>query len=234
MKKIVFVFVLLCSVSVYVSSEEKKSDKTSKYSAPYMLGVALTRNITEYQFTKDEISQIIKGFNDGINKRVNYKEVINYEELNGFINDKKNIIIQKHKKEGESYLLNMAKEPNAQKFESGLVLIKTVEGNGDTPVSTDIVKVHYNGYFINGVSFDSSYKRGEPVKFALNQVIPCWTEALTKIKVGGKAKIGCPSQIAYGDKGMEPVIPPGSTLIFDVELLDIVRQQNVTKEDKKE
>ena len=95
------------------------------------------------------------------------------------------------------------------------------EGKGPTPKPTDTVKVHYAGTLVDGKEFDSSIKRGQPISFPLNQVIPCWTEGVQKMKVGGKAKLVCPSAIAYGDSGRPPVIPGGATLVFEIELLGI-------------
>ncbi|HEX8908988.1 MAG TPA: FKBP-type peptidyl-prolyl cis-trans isomerase, partial [Anaeromyxobacteraceae bacterium] len=89
------------------------------------------------------------------------------------------------------------------------------------PKETDTVKVHYTGTLIDGKVFDSSVKRGQPAEFPLNQVIKCWTEGVAKMKVGGKAKLVCPSSIAYGDEGRPPTIPGGATLVFEVELLDV-------------
>jgi FKBP-type peptidyl-prolyl cis-trans isomerase FkpA len=83
------------------------------------------------------------------------------------------------------------------------------------------VKVHYRGTLVDGTEFDSSYKRNEPAEFPLNQVIPCWTEGVQKMKVGGKSQLVCPASIAYGDRGSPPVIPAGATLIFEIELLGI-------------
>jgi len=88
--------------------------------------------------------------------------------------------------------------------------------------ATDTVKVHYHGTFINGKVFDSSVQRNQPATFRLNAVIACWTEGVQKIKVGGKAKLVCPSDVAYGDRGRPPSIPPGTTLVFEVELLEIL------------
>ena len=103
----------------------------------------------------------------------------------------------------------------------GLQIVTEREGTGASPKATDVVKVHYEGTFTDGRVFDSSIKRGEPATFPLNGVIPCWTQALQKMKVGGKAKLTCPPELAYGARGAPPTIPPNSTLIFEVELLAI-------------
>jgi FKBP-type peptidyl-prolyl cis-trans isomerase FkpA len=113
-------------------------------------------------------------------------------------------------------------EKGAKVTESGLVFLSLKEGKGANPVATDTVKVHYRGTFPDGREFDSSYKRGEPTSFPLNRVIKCWTEGVQMIKVGGKAKLTCPSAIAYGERGAGGgEIPPNSVLQFEVELLGI-------------
>ncbi|MEF9996495.1 MAG: FKBP-type peptidyl-prolyl cis-trans isomerase [Burkholderiaceae bacterium] len=114
-----------------------------------------------------------------------------------------------------------AKEAGATRTNSGLVYRSLKDGTGASPTATDTVKVHYKGSFPDGKEFDSSYGRGQPATFPLNQVIPCWTEGVQKMKVGGKAKLTCPASIAYGSRGAGKVIPPNATLQFDVELLGI-------------
>ena len=114
-----------------------------------------------------------------------------------------------------------AKEAGAQVTKSGLVYRSLKDGAGSSPAATDRVKVHYKGSFPDGKEFDSSYKRGEPTEFPLNGVIPCWTEGVQLMKIGGKAKLTCPSSIAYGQRGAGGVIPPNATLVFEVELLAI-------------
>ena len=105
---------------------------------------------------------------------------------------------------------------------SGLVYESLKDGSGPSPKASDKVKVHYRGYFPDsGKEFDSSYARKQPIEFALNGVIPCWTEGVQKMKVGGKAKLTCPPSIAYGTRGAGRVIPPNATLSFDVELLGV-------------
>jgi FKBP-type peptidyl-prolyl cis-trans isomerase FkpA len=115
-----------------------------------------------------------------------------------------------------------AAEPKEELTASGIAITMLKEGSGASPKASDTVKVHYRGTLTNGQEFDSSYRRNEPATFPLNQVIPCWTEGVQKIKVGGKAKFVCPSNLAYGSRGTRG-IPPDSTLIFEVELLDIAR-----------
>ncbi|UUC93399.1 FKBP-type peptidyl-prolyl cis-trans isomerase [Comamonas sp. C11] len=105
---------------------------------------------------------------------------------------------------------------------SGLIYESLVEGTGLSPKATDTVKVHYRGYFPDtGKEFDSSYARKQPIEFPLDGVIPCWTEGVQKMKVGGKAKFTCPPAIAYGTRGAGRAVPPNATLNFDVELLGI-------------
>jgi FKBP-type peptidyl-prolyl cis-trans isomerase FkpA len=115
-----------------------------------------------------------------------------------------------------------AAEKGAVRTESGLVYRSLKDGSGASPRATDVVRVHYRGTFSNGLEFDSSYKRGQPTEFPLNRVIPCWTEGVQRMKVGGKARLTCPSKLAYGERGAGGVIPPNTTLLFEVELIDIV------------
>lgn len=108
---------------------------------------------------------------------------------------------------------------------AGLIYEELVEGSGPFPAATDKVKVHYKGWLENGTVFDSSYDRGEPAEFPLNGVIACWTQGVQKMRPGGKARLTCPSFLAYGERGVPPTIPPGATLNFEVELLDIVSER---------
>jgi FKBP-type peptidyl-prolyl cis-trans isomerase len=119
------------------------------------------------------------------------------------------------------FLNEMAGKKGAEKSASGLVYFDLKKGSGKSPAATDTVKVHYHGTLPDGTVFDSSVERKEPATFPLNGVIACWTEGLQKMKVGGKAKLVCPASIAYGNQSPTPVIKPGSTLVFEVELLGI-------------
>lgn len=106
---------------------------------------------------------------------------------------------------------------------SGLIYESLKDGSGAKPTPTDSVQVHYRGTLVNGTEFDSSYKRGQPATFPLNRVIPCWTEGVSRMKEGGKAKLTCPPGIAYGSRGAGSAVPPDATLNFEVELLKVMR-----------
>ena len=117
----------------------------------------------------------------------------------------------------KAYLEKAAAEPGAIKTPSGLIYRELRAGTGTSPAATDTVKVNYRGTLVDGKKFDS----GDGVSFPLNRVIPCWTEGVQKMKVGGKAELVCPASIAYGQAGSPPQIPGGATLIFEIELLGI-------------
>ena len=120
----------------------------------------------------------------------------------------------------KNYLEKSAKEKGAVKTASGLVYLPLKEGAGASPAATDKVKVNYRGTFIDGKEFDSSYAAGHPAEFKLNQVVKCWTEGVQMMKPGGKAKLVCPPDIAYGEHG-SGAIPANATLVFEVELVSV-------------
>ena len=114
-----------------------------------------------------------------------------------------------------------SQEAKEEKSPSGLVYLSLKDGTGASPAATDTVKVHYRGTLTDGTEFDSSYGRGQPAEFPLNRVIKCWTEGVQKMKVGGKAQLTCPPDIAYGNRAVGRQIPANSTLNFEIELLEI-------------
>ena len=127
-----------------------------------------------------------------------------------------------------AFLANAAKEPGAVKTASGLVYKTVKPGTGRNPRPTDVVQVNYRGTLTDGTTeFDASAKHCGPAQFPLNRVIPCWTEGVGRMKVGEQARLVCPPDIAYGDRGQPPTIPPGATLVFEVELLAIQPPQAV-------
>ena len=129
------------------------------------------------------------------------------------------------KQKAAGFLAQAAQDPGAVKLPSGLIYKTLKPGSGRSPKPTDAVQGNYRGTLADGTEFDASSKHGGPVGFKLNGVIPCWTEGIARMKIGEQARLVCPSEIAYGDQGRLPTIPPGATLVFDVELLQIQAQQ---------
>ena len=129
---------------------------------------------------------------------------------------------EKSKAEGEAFLAANKSKSGVVTLPDGLQYTVLTEGTGAMPGASDVVSVNYRGTLVDGTEFDSSYKRGEPAQFPLGNVIRAWTEGLQLMKVGGKSRLVCPSDLAYGDQG-RPSIPGGATLVFEVELLEIVK-----------
>ena len=120
-----------------------------------------------------------------------------------------------------TFSLGALAQGSTETLPSGVKIAHTAPGSGASPQATQTVKVHYRGTLANGQESDSSYKRNAPASFPLNRVIPCWTEGVQKMKVGGKATLTCPPETAYGSRGAGGVVPPNATLTFEVELLAI-------------
>ena len=116
-----------------------------------------------------------------------------------------------------------AREDGVLPIRWGGWLKTSAAGTGAEPNADSVVKVNYRGSLTDGTEFDSSYKRGQPATFSLRSVVPCWTNGVPMMKVGGKAKFVCPSSAAYGDEGFPPLVPGGATLVFEIELLDVVK-----------
>lgn len=199
--------------------------ETDEQKTLYSLGAMLASNLHQFQLTAEELQIVKAGLTDGVMKTTPKAQPAQFQsKIQTLLQNRMAKASENEKTLSEDFLTQSATETGAQKFDSGLIMTETSAGNGSTPKATDTVTVHYEGTLRDGTVFDSSFQRGEPARFALNQVIPCWTEALQKMKVGGKSKIVCPSQIAYGDRGAPPKILPGAALTFNVELLDIAKK----------
>jgi FKBP-type peptidyl-prolyl cis-trans isomerase FkpA len=190
----------------------------------YALGVLMSRNLETFALTQQEIELVKMGLEDGaLGKQTQVDAEKMGDNVQGLYRKRMEALVQKDKDSGAAYLTKAAAEAGATKTASGIVIKTVTAGTGPSPAATDEVKVHYEGTLVNGKVFDSSIKRGEPATFPLNGVIPCWTEAVQTMKVGGKARIVCPSELAYGDRGSPPQIRPNNTLVFDVELIEIMK-----------
>lgn len=228
MKKVLLA-VFVCSISVSAMAQNaavaKSSAMTEDQKTLYFLGQAVSSKIKQFEFTPAETQFIIQGFSGALaGQGEALDEKVYGAKLNDYLKVKQDALVSKEKEKTKPFLLKMSKETGAVKLPSGVIYIPVKKGTGAMPKASDMVKVHYHGTFPDGKVFDSSVDRGTPAEFPLAGVIPCWTEGVQKMKVGGKAKLVCPSDTAYGDQGAGGAIPGGATLLFDVELLEIVKQ----------
>jgi FKBP-type peptidyl-prolyl cis-trans isomerase FkpA len=190
----------------------------------YVLGVSLAQSLKSFYLEEGELKQVIGGLEAGLAGEASELNPRDYmTQITELQRERQASVAAVEKQASETFIADAAKKPGAIKSDSGMIMITLTEGSGASPEPTDTVKVHYHGTLRNGSVFDSSVERGEPANFPLNRVIPCWTEGVGTMKVGGKAELICPSDIAYGDRGHPPRIPGGAALVFEVELIDITK-----------
>ena len=187
----------------------------------YSLGLSIYKSLSQFDLSPQELDLVKRGLADAAEGKPAVDLDAWGPKIQALAQTREVRVTERQKLESKAYLEKAASQPGASKTDSGLVYRELVAGTGPTPKATDTVKVNYRGTLVNGTEFDSSYKRNEPAQFALNGVIRCWTEGVQKMKVGGKAILACPSDLAYGDHG-RPSIPGGAALIFEIELLEIV------------
>jgi len=216
------VFVCLAVSAASAASPEPANDDQKTL---YALGVAISQSLGNFSLSESELEFVKAGITDGVlNRKPKVDPQTFMPKVQKLQQARVAVLADKERKTGEAYLAKAASEKGATKTATGIVIQTMKEGKGASPKETDTVKVHYHGTLTDGTVFDSSVQRGEPATFPLAQVIPCWTEGVQRVKVGGKSRLICPANLAYGDRGAPPKIKPGATLVFEVELLDIVKK----------
>jgi len=216
------IVVLVCTLLTSLGLAAEPALETDEEKMLYTMGIALSRNLSSLQFTADEIRVITAGLTDGVlgrEPRVSPQEWVG--KIDPMLQGRMQGIMAKEMEAGAAFLAQATEEAGAEKTDSGMVYLEMKPGDGASPAATDQVKLHYHGTLRDGTVFDSS-REGEPVTFAVGQVIACFGEGLQRMKVGGTSKLTCPSELAYGERGSPPKIGPGATIRFEVELLEIV------------
>jgi FKBP-type peptidyl-prolyl cis-trans isomerase FklB len=225
--------VVLCAVLVTtpVVAEDKQELKTQKDKVSYVVGLEMGSSLKKNMIDVD-IEILTKGIKDALSeakplmteKEMKETIIALQKDLQAKQQEQIKALAEKNKKEGESFLAENKKKKGVITMPSSLQYKILTDGKGKSPKATDTVTVNYKGTLIDGTEFDSSYKRGQPATFAVNSVIPGWTEALQLMKEGSKWQLFVPSNLAYGERGAGSAIGPNAVLIFEVELISIKKQ----------
>jgi FKBP-type peptidyl-prolyl cis-trans isomerase FkpA len=220
-----FVIVVLLITLYAVPAIAAETLKTEEQKTLYAIGLSIGRTLAPFSLTPAELDIVKQGLTDSITGK---KPSV---ELSAYNNKIQEMARARRKAQGEKMapqnkaaLDKAASEKGAVKTASGMVYVSLKEGSGTSPTATDTVRVNYRGTLPDGKEFDSSAKRGKPLEFKMDSVIKCWTEGVQKMKPGGKAKLVCPASLAYGDNGSGDLILPGATLLFEIELLEVVKK----------
>ncbi len=194
--------------------------ETEEQKTIYAAGLALALSLGGLPLSEEEVDLLQDGLGDALAGREPRVDLNDYRPQIQTLRTER--LSGKARAAGAAYVAEALEQPGAVQTESGLIITELVAGDGPSPTPESSLEVHYHGMLVDGTVFDSSVDRGKPITLPLTRVIPCWTEGLQRMKVGGKSRLVCPPEIAYGDRGAPPLIQPGATLVFEVELLSIV------------
>ena len=222
----VFCLVTLLSLGTTTAFAAAPEPTTDEQKALYALGLAINQSLNNFTLSESEFELVKSGITDGFFKRPKVDLQAFGLKISELQQTRASVIAEGEKKLGAAFLAKIAAEPGSKKTESGAILTTIKEGKGATPKASDTVKVHYNGTLIDGTVFDTTTKHGEPAALRVNEMSKCWMEGIQQMKVGSKSKLVCPSNLAYRDKGLPPLIKPGATLVFEIELLEIAAKQS--------
>ncbi len=214
---------ILCGCNAATEPEPVETVlETEEQKTLYAVGLAFSSRLTQYKLTEEDLALIQAGLADGAMAREQRVDLQAYgPKIDALMQERLKAVAEAEKAAGVEFLAKAAEESGSVKTDSGMLYVEREAGDGESPTAASTVKVHYEGTFRDGETFDTS-TGGEPAVFSLKQVAPCFSEGLQLMKAGGKSKLICPSDLAYGDPGFPPKIPPGATLIFEIELLEIV------------
>jgi FKBP-type peptidyl-prolyl cis-trans isomerase FkpA len=214
---IMIALVTLLAMPVFAADEPKSEEQKTLYA----VGLAVAKQLSVFSLTSAEFDIVNQGIADGATGKTPLVDLDAYsQKIQGFAMARRDVQGKKLAAMATEFVDKAAKEKGAVKTSSGLIYLSLKEGSGTGPAATDKVKVNYRGTLVDGKEFDSSYKRGQPVEFPLTGVIKCWAEGVQMMKPGGKARLVCPPEIGYGERG-SGLIPANATLVFEIELFEV-------------
>ncbi len=223
-KLLLLALVLLLIAAAPAASLAQPELKTEEQKTLYALGLVIAQNLSSFALSPADLEIVKAGIADGVTSKEKKVDLQTYgPKIQELQKTRVTAAAVPERKAGQAFVDKAAAEKGAVKTPSGAIVTTLKPGTGPSPTASDKVKVHYQGTLMDGTVFDSSVQRGEPITFPLSGVIKCWTEGMQQMKVGGKSRLVCPADTAYGDRGAPPKIKPGATLVFEVELLEIVK-----------
>jgi FKBP-type peptidyl-prolyl cis-trans isomerase FkpA len=221
----IFTLLLLCAVpagAFAAAATTSKPPMTEDDKVVFAVGEILSGSVKPFAFTEHEMQLVQQGFEAGMHGKKTGVDADSYRpQIQTLLTSRVTKGVATAKAAGQTYRSQASAAKGATTTPSGLIMTTLQAGSGPSPTPDDSVKVQYEGRLIDGTVFDSSKQHGQPMTFKVSGVVPCWSEALQHMSVGAKAKLVCPPELAYGDRGSPPQIPGGSTLVFDVELMAV-------------
>lgn len=212
-------FLSLSCNALYAADDDSMTEDEKTF---YYIGSNIGKNLAQVKLSDDELEFVLRGIRDAAKgNAIQLDDAVYAEKIRAIAESRMMAMAEEERAASQAYIEKMAAQDGAITTESGIVIRELVAGTGKTPVPESTVTAHYHGTLRDGTVFDSSVERGEPFQASLGSVIPCWREAMTLMKEGGKSEVTCPSGLAYGDQGAG-TIPGGAALTFEVELIAIV------------
>jgi FKBP-type peptidyl-prolyl cis-trans isomerase FkpA/FKBP-type peptidyl-prolyl cis-trans isomerase FklB len=221
MRKVVMLFVAMLLLAVAATEAAAPALDSEEAKTLYALGLALSREVASYDLSPADLELVVAGLADGVLQRG--------ERVDFAVYGDKVVELQARRLQGsrareqERFLERAAAAPGATRTPSGLIVTTIAPGTGPSPTAADTVRVHYHGTFTDGSVLDSSVMREEAVVLDLGRVMRCWSEGIQQMKVGGKSRLVCPAHLAFGAGGVPHRVPGGATIVYEVELLEIVK-----------
>jgi len=223
MRLIVFCLATMLCLGTTAAFARAPEPTTDEQKIFYAMGLTISQSIESFGLNESDLELVKSGISDGVLNKTPKVDLQTYgPKIQQLQQARASIIAEGEKKLGAAFLAKASSEPGAKKTESGALITTIKEGKGASPKRTDAVKVHYTGTLIDGTVFDSTLKKSEPTTLIVMEMSKCWTEGILQMKAGGKSRLICPSNLAYRDKGLAPLIKPGATLVFDIDLVEVV------------
>lgn len=210
--------VITAGGSAPASEMESERDQTL-----YAIGARLGRGLAPFALSEEELEMVLRGLRDAIlGRELAVNETAQQEQIDALLRERRAVSLTAERAASAEYLEQAAREKGAVRTPSGLVMVALRAGSGPSPDPSDIVRLHYHGRLRDGNAFDSSVERGVPLEVAMARALPCWREALLRMRVGGKSRLVCPAELAFGVRGDPPRVAGGAAVVYEIELLAIV------------